>query len=157
MNKYEELLDEATSENISVDEDFPFKGDISGLCIDGNIALSTKLKTSAEKACVLAEELGHYHTSVGHIVDLSDTWNRKQERQARLWAYNRQIGLLGIVKAYEHGCQNCHEIAAYLDVTEEFLNDAIECYRSKYGDYATFDNYIIYFIPNLIIGEKTSI
>jgi len=30
------------------------------------------------------------------------------------------------------GCTNSYEIAAYLDVTEEFLNDAIDKYTSKY-------------------------
>lgn len=157
MNKYEKLLHEASIKNISVDEAYPFKGNTSGLYIDGNIALSDKLITSKEKACVLAEELGHHYTSVGNIIDMTDIQNRKQERQARLWAYNKQIGLHGIVKAYEHGCKNTHEIAEYLEVTEEFLNDTIECYRSKYGVYTTFDNYIIYFIPNLIVGERTSI
>lgn len=157
MNKYEQLLHEANTANITVDEDFSFKGNISGLYVDGNIALSDKLETTTEKACVLAEELGHHYTSVGSIIDMSDIQNRKQERQARLWAYNKQIGLHGIVKAYEHGCKACHEIAEYLDVTEEFLNDAIECYRNKYGVYTTFDNYVIYFMPNLIIGERTSV
>lgn len=151
MNKYEELLHEATYENISVDDNYPFTGNTLGLYVDGNIALSEKLVTSAEKACVLAEELGHHHTSVGNIIDLTDVQNRKQERQARLWAYNKQIGLRGIIKAYEHGCTNQHEIAEYLDVTEEFLHEAINCYRDKYGVYTTIDNYVIYFIPNLVV------
>ena len=154
MNKYEELLNEAVDAGVSVDEDFPFIGNTSGLYIDGNIALSVKLDTSIEKACVLAEELGHYHTSVGNILDMSVLANRKQERQARLWAYNKLIGLTGLIRAYEHGCKSRYEIAEYLDVTEEYLEDCIDCYRDKYGEHKIVDNYTIYFIPNLMIFKK---
>jgi len=71
LNKYEELLEEAAAQNISVDENFPFHGNLKGLYVDQNIALSDQLETSAEKACILAEELGHHYTSVGNILDIS--------------------------------------------------------------------------------------
>mgnify|MGYP003379396717 FL=1 len=108
-----------------------------------------KIETSAEKSCILAEELGHHYTTVGNILDQSSVSNRKQELRARMWAYNKLIGLIGIIKSYEHGCQSYHEMAEYLDVTEEFLRDALEKYRQKYGVCTTVDNYIIYFEPGL--------
>lgn len=154
MTKYEELLYEAINDGISVDEDYSFKGGLSGLYIDGNIALSNQLQTTPEKTCVLAEELGHHHTSVGNILDMNDVRNRKQERQARLWGYNKLIGLSGIIKAFRAGCHNRHEIAERLDVTEEYLQECIDCYRDKYGVYTEVDNYIVYFIPNLAVMEK---
>ena len=89
MKVYEELLEEAAAQNISVDENFPFHGNLKGLYVDQNIALSDQLETSAEKACILAEELGHHYTSVGNILDISDPANAKQERQARMWTYDR--------------------------------------------------------------------
>ena len=64
-----------------------------------------------------------------------------------MWAYNKLIGLMGIIKSYEHGCQSYHEMAEYLDVTEEFLRDALKRYHQKYGVCTTVDNYIIYFEP----------
>ena len=97
--------------------------------------------------------MGHHHTTVGNILDMESASNRKQERQARLWAYNKQIGLRGLINAYDHGCQNKYEVAEYLEVTDEFLTDCIECYRQKYGIGATVDNYYIMFIPNLTIGK----
>ena len=132
--KYDALLDEANAEGISIKER-PFKtydGRIKGK----DIYLRKDMNTT-EKACVLAEELGHYYTSVGNIIDMDNSSNRKQERQARLWAYNKQIGLKGLVRAYEHGCTASHEIAEYLDVTEEALQECIEFYRDKYGEYKT--------------------
>lgn len=79
--------------------------------------------------------------------------NRKQEQHARAWAYNKMIGLFGIVKAYEHGCHSLHETADYLNVTEEFLNEALKYYENKYGEYTVVDNYVIYFIPSLGVGK----
>lgn len=149
--KYDALLDEANAEGISIKER-PFKtydGRIKGK----DIYLRKDMNTT-EKACVLAEELGHYHTSVGNLLDMTIPSNRKQERQARLWAYNKQIGLKGLVRAYEHGCTASHEIAEYLDVTEEALQECIEFYRDKYGEYKTVDHYIIFFIPHLAVLKK---
>lgn len=148
--KYDALLDEANAEGISIKER-PFRtydGRIKGK----DIYLRKDMNTT-EKACVLAEELGHHHTTVGNILDMESASNRKQERQARLWAYNKQIGLRGLISAYEHGCQNKYEVAEYLEVTDEFLANCIECYRQKYGIGTTVDNYYIMFIPNLTIGK----
>ena len=100
-----------------------------------------------DKACTLAEELGHYYTTVGNILDQSSASIRKQERRARIWAYNKMIGLNGIIRAYEHGCRSKSDMADYLDVTEEFLQEAINCYTEKYGLYKEIDNYMILFQP----------
>lgn len=108
-----------------------------------------------QKACVLAEELGHYHTTVGNILDQTDVSNRKQERTARLWAYNKQIGLSGLVKCFEERCRNKYEMAECLGVTEEFFHDALECYRQKYGISVSYDCYEIYFEPTLLIHKKS--
>ena len=110
--------------------------------------------TKTEKTCVLAEELGHYHTTVGDILDQTDVSNRKQERTARLWAYNKQIGLSGLVHCFEARCQNTHEMADHLGVTEAFLQDALECYRQKYGICTSYQQYTIYFEPKLAICKK---
>lgn len=147
---YNALLDEANAEGLSIKER-PFKtydGRIKG----NNIYLRENMNTT-EKACVLAEELGHHYTSVGCILDQTDLANRKQERQARLWGYNKLIGLMGIVRAFNAECQNQYEIADYLDVTEEYLQECINCYQSKYGICTTVDNYVIYFVPYLTVVE----
>lgn len=151
MNNYEALLDEANDTGLKVKE-LPLRS--SDGRIKGNkIGIRKDIETSKKKACTLAEELGHHHTSVGNILDMDLTGNRKQERQARLWAYNKLIGLSGIIEAFEHGCQSRFEIAEYLEVTEEFLEECLACYRNKYGIGTTLDNYYIMFIPNLNVGR----
>jgi hypothetical protein len=73
--------------------------------------------------------------------------NRKQERHARIWAYDKKIGLMGLINAYKNGCRNRYEIAGYLEVTEEFLLEAVKYYHEKYGVCTTVDNYVVYFEP----------
>lgn len=126
---------------------------LKGLYVNGRIAINAKM-SDTEKACVLAEELGHHYTTYGNILDQSNTSNRKQELRARAWAYNKQIGLLGLIRAYEHGCRNRFEIAEYLEVTEEVLEECISYYRKKYGIYQSVDNYIIYFVPTLTVFKR---
>ena len=155
MTIYAELLEEASNNGLVVREKALSSSD--GLIYKNRIAISDRLETSAEKACVLAEEIGHYHTAVGDIVNLQNIENLKQEQKGRLHGYNRMIGLRGIIDAFNAGCQSRHEIAEFLEVTEEFLQEAINCYRDKYGICTTIDNYVIYFIPNLAVGEHIDI
>ncbi len=153
MNFYEELQEEASEDGVDVC-DYPFCSErIKGLYCDGTIAINKDL-TATQKACILAEELGHHYTTVGNILDQSDPANRKQELKARLWAYNKQIGLQGIVRAYQHRCRNIPEMAEYLGVTESFLSDALELYRKKYGCNVNLDNYTIIFEPRLAVIER---
>lgn len=149
---YETLLTEACDEGLIVKEKTLKynNGRIKG----NRVAIRKDIETTAEKSCILAEELGHYYTSTGDILDLTVAENRKQERRARIWAYNKQIGLKGLINAYEHGCKNRHEIAEYLEVTESFLEEAVNCYQEKYGLFTQIDNYIIYFNPLGILSLK---
>nr|WP_296266461.1 ImmA/IrrE family metallo-endopeptidase [uncultured Merdimonas sp.] len=153
MNNYECLEDEACRDGIEIVNCRFDSPRIKGLYCDETIGINLDIDTSAEKACVLAEELGHHHTSVGDILDISDAGNRKQERQARLWGYNKLIGLFGLVKAFEAGCQNRFEVAEYLDVTDEYLSECLDTYRDKYGIGVAVDDYYIMFIPHLAIGK----
>ena len=141
---YETLLKEADSQSLVVKEK-PLRAH-NGRIKGKRIAIKKNM-TTTEKACVLAEELGHYYTSNGNILDQSKAENRKQERIARLWAYKRAFDLVDLITAYKYGCRNRYEIAEYLDVTEEFLKEALDTYKEKYGIYRKVDNYIVYFEP----------
>ncbi|MBD5465894.1 MAG: ImmA/IrrE family metallo-endopeptidase [Lachnospiraceae bacterium] len=147
---YENLLKESDSLNlITKEKELPVnKGRLKGK----RIAIRKDL-SNIEKGCVLAEELGHYHTTVGNILDQSSASNRKQELRAKVWAYNKLIGLTGIISSYEYGCDSIHDTAEFLDVTEEFLSDALQYYKSKFGIYTIVDNYIIYFEPSIGVFE----
>ena len=149
---YDELLMEADAEGLIVKEAPLQSGD--GRCQGRRIAIRRDIPTLAKKANTLAEELGHFHTTVGDILDQSDVRSRQQERQARLWAYNHCIGLSGIIQAYRQHCHNRYDFAEHLGVTVEFLCNALECYRGKYGRCTEIDGYIIFFEPSLAVMEK---
>ena len=147
MTKYERLVEHATSLGCIVHEEYDLgQGPVKGLYLNGHIALDQSM-TSSEKRCVLCEEIGHHATSYGNILDLSLADNRKQERKARIYAFDHLIGLSGLVRAYKAGCQNAYEAALYLDVCEAFLLDAIEYYGEKHGTHVYHNGYMIYFNP----------
>lgn len=147
---YEKLLQEAHQEEIDIYEKSMSKR-IKGLYADNVIWLNKHLPTTSDKICVLAEELGHYHTSIGDILDQSILNNRKQEKQARNWAYKRLVPLHMIIKAFDVGVQSKYELAEYLNVTEAFLLDALKRYKEEYGVSKTIDDYTIYFEPLAVI------
>lgn len=153
MTKYEELLDTAERDGVDIIHHNFNSNRIKGLYCDGTIALNENIELTSERSCILAEELGHHETAVGNILNQSSARNRKQELRGRIIAYNRLIGLRGIVSAYKAGCKTSYEVAEHLEVTEEFLQEALECYRSKYGVCTTFDNYTIFFEPNIGVLE----
>lgn len=149
---YEELLDTADQLDLAVKEQPLTVHD--GLIRGRRIAIRKSIETQSEKSCVLAEELGHYFTSFGNILNMDETQNRKQELRARLSGYDMQIGLIGIVECYKHHCRSLYEMAEYLQITEEYLKEALECYSRKYGEnLVTIDNYAIRFVPSLQVME----
>ncbi|SCL87899.1 ImmA/IrrE family metallo-endopeptidase [Sporanaerobacter sp. PP17-6a] len=148
---YEDLFEEAEKQGIRLFEN-NFIGKLKGLYTDNTITINASIETNAEKKCILAEELGHYCTSYGDILDQSNIKNRKQEKRARGWAYQRLASIKDLIRAFKNGCQNMYEIAEYLDVSEPFLKEAIDYYYEKYGYYETND-YIIYFSPLEIIKK----
>ncbi len=142
---YEQLLTVADQEGLLVKEHSLINHD--GLISGRRIAIRRNIETQAGKSCVLAEEIGHHCTSSGDILNQTDIMHRKQEYRARFYGYNLKIGLSGLLRVYEAGCRNLFEMAEFLDCTEEYLREAIQCYRSKYGICVAVDNYIIYFEP----------
>ncbi|OLR58257.1 hypothetical protein BHF70_00605 [Anaerostipes sp. 494a] len=150
MNNYEELLQEASDNQITVHDYYLGEG-LDALYMDNNIAISPKVRSTKKRACLIAEEIGHHETSFGDILDQRVAENRKQEFQARMYAYNKLIGIQGLIDCYEYGCTNIHEMAEYLDVTERFVWDALEAYEQKYGTQIRFKEYVVRFNPNLSV------
>ena len=143
---YEILLIEADRSNVDVYERI-MKPRVKGLYADNIISINKIIPNDTEKGCVLAEELGHHHTSIGDIIDQSRLLNRKQEKRARSWAYERLVPLHKIIEAYNVGVRNRYELADYLGVTEPFTDEAINRYKEEFGLYATIEEYTIYFEP----------
>ncbi|MFT4415288.1 ImmA/IrrE family metallo-endopeptidase [Fredinandcohnia humi] len=143
---YEQLLIEADELEIETTEK-PLPKRLKGLYGDNVIWINRNVRSYIERACALAEEIGHHHTSFGDILDQTSLINIKQELAARRWAYKRLVPLSKIVQAQKAGIRNKYEMAEFLGVTEDFLEKALARYKEIYGPFATFENYTIFFEP----------
>ena len=111
------------------------------------ITLSTALQTTCERCCVLAEELGHHHTTP---IDLFTAPNNLQERYERIalqWAAHKLVPLHRLISACQRGIREPWDLAEYLDVTEPCLCGAIEHYAAQYGAGAPGGAYCIQLNP----------
>lgn len=153
MNNYEYLVEYASECGAEVIELDLETTKPCGKCIN-NILIINKNMTLRDKFCVLSEELGHFKTTVGDITDQRNISNRKQELKARAWGYEIIIGLKGLVKAYYSGCCSKSDMAEFFNVTENFVEEAISYYTSKYGLSYKLDDYIITFSPCLNITKS---
>ncbi len=145
---FDELLEECDKKSIVVKEKHLRSCD--GRISNNKIAIRKDIPT-VQKTCVLAEELGHYHTTVGNILDQSIVENRKQEKKARVWAYRKLITLDKILDAFLYGCRNRYEAAEYMGVTEEFLAEALVELKSRRGPCFKQGDYIVFFEPTFAI------
>ena len=59
-----------------------------------------------------------------------------------MWTGKRFLGQCGLSRIH------------IVEVTEEDLQEWIDCYRDKYGVCTEVDNYTVFFIPNLAVMEK---
>lgn len=148
---YNTLLSEAERERVEVVE-YLFQGRLKGLYYNRTIGIHRNA-TSVEKACILAEELGHYHTSVGDILDQDKLVNRKLENRARRWGYEKLVPLDKLISAYKAGIQNRHDLTEFLGVTEEFLLAVLRHYQEKYGKCQRVGSYIIVLEPLMVFRE----
>ena len=149
---YETLLEKAEQQHLTVNE--LDMAQFDGLIIGKDIFLRSTINTQKQKACVLAEEIGHALTSAGNILDYNVQNNWRQEVKARTVGYELMVGLDDIVEAFNSGCRNRYELAEYLGVTEKYLQEAVERYHEKYGVYVNKGNYCVMFEPCLTVIKK---
>lgn len=145
---YESLILELEKEGVEVIEYKFQSGSLKGLYFDNVITLNpSNIIDEKEKACILAEEYGHYRTSFGNILDQRDTSNIKQEKRARNWAYEKLVPIEKLIDAFEACICDRYDLADFLGVTENFLDLTLGHYKEKFGAYVEWRNYEIYFSP----------
>ncbi|ARF67636.1 ImmA/IrrE family metallo-endopeptidase [Paenibacillus larvae subsp. pulvifaciens] len=143
---YEALLKEAEQLGVYVYEK-PMNLNIKGLYADGVVCLNKRVLRRVEKACALAEEIGHHNTTSGNILNLNSISNLKQEKRARTWGHKKLLPLSSFVQAHKEGIRNRYELAEFLNITEEFLEEALKRYQEIYGLCVRVDNYTLCFEP----------
>ena len=118
-----------------------FIGNTKGIYCDGVVVLNKNCST-AEKCCTLAEELGHHHTASANIIELDTMGKIKQEQLGHRWGIETLLPLSYFIDAIIDGCCSLAELAEYLEITPEYLQEALNYYCKKYGvefDYNGFN------------------
>jgi len=112
-------------------------GGYKGLLVrmDGNSYIFVDPKaTQRTRATILAEEFGHYKTSVGDTVRSSDDVriHRAEERALRS-AVDMLVSPEDVIQAIRAGVRNWYELSEVLDLSEPFLRHAVEIWKQRYG------------------------
>lgn len=148
--RYEDLLIE--NENIDVVETSYLPYFQSGLYYEGTIYIKENM-SDYKKHETLAEEIAHHKITYGNILDQSNMLNRKFELKARRLANESVITLQGLINAFNYGVQNIYDLSTYFEVTKDFVLDAIQHYKQKYGLRTRYGKYIIEFEPLIIYKD----
>ena len=123
MTKYEQLMYEYEGE-LNIEEHEMIN---EGLYCDNTIWIKKSLPEN-RKICILAEEIAHYKTSCGDILNQKDIVNRKQEQIARRYAHKMLVPITDIIDAFENGYREVYEIAEHLDLDEAFIRECLKEY-----------------------------
>ena len=94
IKSYDELLDIAYQKGLTVFEDVPLNYKQRGLIFIDTILLSDRLKTLKDKRAVLAEEITHFDTNTGNILN-----NRYEEIRAHRALIKGNISLRELLDA----------------------------------------------------------
>lgn len=141
MDRIESLMAEHENINYTFTSELPKH--LSGLVYEDNqeIFINNQNEKNVQYTTLL-EELAHYETGSGEIIDQDSIEKRQQENLARSIAFTEAVPLTGLINCFFKGIWSAPEIADYFDITTDFLMKAIENYRSKFGLVFQYNEYI---------------
>lgn len=123
----------------------PLMPDIYKGIIDDETVYLNPRQTKTQLASTLSEEIGHYLTSAGNILDQESLETKKQERKARDVGATLVVTPENILKCYENGYETIESCADFLGITKETFTNAIDYYRRKDGAIMTENKDVIVF------------
>lgn len=144
LSNFENMLIEY--DHIKIKETKVLPDDLGGFNFNNVILLNRKNKYK-ERVEILAEEIAHYKITYGDIRDQTKMINRKFELKARRLGCELAITLDGIIEAFHYGVHNLYGLAEFFEVTEQYVLNAINHYKMKYGSSTWYKNYVIKFEP----------
>lgn len=132
MKNLKDIFEIIEKENIIFEESNIQHEDTSGMYLNipdiaPVICISKSINNNRCKyLCVIAEELGHYFTTVGNLTVKSQNYSEKiqkekKEKKAKLWASKLLISDKDFVQALYKCIPNQYNMCDYLNVTSEIL------------------------------------
>lgn len=129
MNRIEQLISDYGSLNFYFKSDMP-EG-LGGLISDNNVYVSAN-EPFERIYSNLAEEIGHFETAPGDIIDQSIIKNRKFELAEKHWSYAKLVPYDQLDEFIKrNGTVYLHELAEEFEVPDDVMEEAINMYRSK--------------------------
>lgn len=116
--------------------------------IEGKTIYLNPNQTYIERPCTIAEEIGHYLTTVGDITAQDTLEKRKQERKARDVGAAMLVTPFSIIDCYENGCNSVLQCADFLQITVQTFTDAVKWYARKWDGIWTSNGYCIFFMAS---------
>ena len=156
MTEYEKLIITAEKYGAEVREIDFGTSKRCGRCLNNIIYINNRM-SETEKYEVLAEEIGHFKTTYGNILNQNIVTNRKLENVARREGYNLLVEPNDLVEAMRHGAKDIYEMAEYLTLTVETLIDIINDFKKKYGMGIYVGNYYLRLEPQFGIYRNMNI
>lgn len=142
MNRFEELENEASILGINViNYDIPIP-EMNAAYLNSEGVERIFLReggTISERACWIAEELGHHHTGQNQVLRYRCVDDWRAEARARRWAHMRLLTPDSIHTAARN-TDDIFEIAEVLGVSVEFLRESIDDFESKGIWSSTFES-----------------
>lgn len=89
----------------------------------------------------VAEEIGHYETTVGDISGQDGLNERRQELQARRYGYMLLVDLDSLIACYKNEIKTPWELADFFECNVSYIWKAIDAYRLKYGESFDYKGY----------------
>ncbi|WP_072991530.1 ImmA/IrrE family metallo-endopeptidase [Clostridium cavendishii] len=151
MTRYEKLLIEAEKQTVIVLELDLGTNKKCGKYISNkekNIIIINSNMTEIDKYEVLAEELGHHHTTFGHITNQKDIRNKKLELIARKDSFKILVEPNDVVEAMRYGVTTIYEMAEYLNITIDTLLNILNEWKKQYGMGIFVGNYYLQLEPS---------
>jgi hypothetical protein len=145
VQQLERLISRVPEVNIT--HDYLMPKSLDGIYYDDNIRLNAN-NDYYKNVAVLAEEIGHYYTSSGHITNYRDINNMRQEIRARRVGIKLVLPLENLIDCYEKGhWGDLYAMCLHLEIDRSYFEEAIEDYKRQFGSYVKYDGYLIEFEP----------
>ncbi|MEK4152343.1 MULTISPECIES: ImmA/IrrE family metallo-endopeptidase [Carnobacterium] len=130
MNRLEEMMNDYSELKFNFKKDMHNKH--GAFIIDTDIYIN---KNNSYENIIghIAEELGHYETSVGDLSILDTIEKKQQEKRARQYGYRYLVSLDELITCYKLGLTEYWEIAEFLEITPKYLWSSINYYKDAHG------------------------
>ena len=130
MNRLEEMMNDYSELKFNFKKDMHNKH--GAFIIDTDIYIN---KNNSYENIIghIAEELGHYETSVGDLSILDTIEKKQKEKRARQYGYRYLVSLDELITCYKLGLTEYWEIAEFLEITPKYLWSSINYYKDAHG------------------------